>query len=264
MPDAPTPPAPDTSAPRTVVVVAGGALPPTSPVLPFGVVAVVAADSGLEVAGRLGLVVDVVVGDMDSVDPDLLAAAEAAGTTVERHPAAKDASDLELALQRALTFGPDRIFVLGGGAGRLDHLLLGVLVLAADLLAGVEVVAHLGRARLVVTRPGRPARLIGAPGELVTLVPVGGVASGVRTGGLTFPLLGEDLGPGTTRGLSNTMADHAATVTVDEGVVLVVQPGPETFEPAATSGPAPDLPSEGAPRSVRAAPRRRRGTTRRG
>src|SRR5688572_20257234 len=62
---------------------------------------VIAADSGLRYAQLLGRRVDLVVGDFDSVDPDDLAAAEASGAAVERHAAAKDATDLELALDAA-------------------------------------------------------------------------------------------------------------------------------------------------------------------
>ena len=63
---------------------------------------VVAADSGLDLARRLGVPVDLVVGDFDSVDPAGLAAAAAAGSVLERHPVDKDATDLELALDAVL------------------------------------------------------------------------------------------------------------------------------------------------------------------
>src|SRR5262245_32872433 len=60
-----------------------------------------AADSGLEHATAAGYVVDLVVGDLDSADPAAVAAAVERGVVVERHPAAKDATDLELALVAA-------------------------------------------------------------------------------------------------------------------------------------------------------------------
>lgn len=46
----------------------------------------------------------------------------------------------------------------------------------------------------------------------------------MRTRGLRFPLHGETLAPGSTRGVSNEMEDHRAEVSLDAGVILAVQP----------------------------------------
>src|SRR4051794_1838295 len=92
---------------------------------------VIAPGSGVDHAPALGLSVDRAVGDFDSVTPGARAAAEAAGAVVEQHPAAKDATDLELALEAAIGTGTDRIVVVGGVGGRLDHLLATALLLAA-------------------------------------------------------------------------------------------------------------------------------------
>ena len=66
---------------------------------------VIAADSGLHSAIDLGLRVNLVIGDMDSVDPAVLVAAEANGVTVQRMPRDKDATDTELALLAAVAHG---------------------------------------------------------------------------------------------------------------------------------------------------------------
>ena len=184
---------------------------------------VIAVDSGVEHAQDLGLAIHLAVGDFDSVDPDRLAQAERAGATVERHPAAKDATDLELALDAALALGPSHIHVLGGHGGRLDHLLGNGLVLAAPAYAGATVTARMGTARLAVVRGS--VELSGPHGDLVSLLPVHGGAQGVTTSGLLYPLAGEDLHPGSTRGISNELIGGAATVRVDHGVLLAIQPG---------------------------------------
>ena len=91
---------------------------------------VVAADGGADEALRLGLRVDLVVGDMDSVTPDALVRIEAEGGEIRRHPVDKDAIDLELALDEALAGRPERILVVGGAGGRFDFVLANALVLA--------------------------------------------------------------------------------------------------------------------------------------
>jgi thiamine pyrophosphokinase len=184
---------------------------------------VIAADSGLDHAIALGLRVDRVIGDLDSVSPGALAAAERAGTRIERHPAAKDATDLELALDAARQVA-DRIVVVGGAAGRLDHLLGTALLLGSPAYADVEVLAHLGPATVHVVRGA--AVLTGAAGEQLSLLPLHGPAHGVVTAGLKYPLHKETLYPGSTRGVSNEFSETTAEVRLASGVLLVVAPGP--------------------------------------
>ena len=220
------------SADDTVIVVSGGiaererdrlAVPPAGHVI--------AADSGAQAAFELGLRVDELIGDLDSV----LAAARAwvteSGGRVTRYPEAKDATDLELALAAAASRVPvpRRLVVLGSAEGRLDHLLGGALLLAAPSWAGVDatrvpvIQARLGRATITVVR--ERADLAGTPGDLISLLPAGGAARGVTLSGLLYPLHDAELLPGTTLGTSNEFAAARATVEVKEGVVLAVQPG---------------------------------------
>lgn len=209
------------------VVVGGGGLPAVRRDqlgLPRDPAVVVAADSGLAGARALGLAPDVVVGDMDSVDPAVLAAAEAAGARVERHPAAKDATDLDLALDVALARGARRVVVVTGAGDRFDHALAVALSLAGPRLADVPVEAWIGPARLWAVRPGLPVTLAGEPGALVSLLPVHGPARGITTAGLRYPLDGEDLDPATTRGVSNELVGERATVRLRAGVLLAVLP----------------------------------------
>ena len=206
-----------------MVVVAGG--DPPSPHAADGLPGdayVIAADSGLDYAPSLGLRVDLVVGDLDSVNPDALVAAEAAGITVERHPVAKDQTDLELALDRAIARAPERVVVIGGAGGRFDHVVAGVLQLAHERYGHVAMEARFGAARLTVVRGEQ--ELHGQPGDLLSLLPVGGPARGITTTGLLYSLVDEDLLPGTSRGVSNELEAQVATVSVRDGVLLAVQP----------------------------------------
>jgi thiamine pyrophosphokinase len=211
---------------EVVVVVSGGdpPAPRSALAVPLGAT-VIAADKGVEHALALGLEVAVAVGDFDSASPEAVAAAEAAGVRVERHAAEKDATDLELALDVASTMRPDRILVLAGDGGRLDHLVSSLLLLASDRFGHPQIDAFFGEARVHVLRGER--ELDGDPGELVTLLAVNGPAEGVATEGLAYPLRGETLEPGSSRGVSNVFAATRARVTIERGVLLAVRPGLE-------------------------------------
>ena len=81
----------------------------------------------------------------------------------------------------------------------------------------------MGTARLAVVRDR--ATLSGPAGDLVTLLPVHGPAMGVTTAGLLYPLKGEDLPVGTSRGVSNELVHDPATVTLAAGVLVAILPG---------------------------------------
>jgi thiamine pyrophosphokinase len=200
----------DSQAVDTVYVFVGGQSPPRLDMAAAPGVGIVAADGGAEHALALGLPVDLVVGDFDSISPETLETLGRAGTRVERHPAAKDKTDLELAPDAALTLAPRRVVVVGGDGGRLDHLLGGLLVLAADAYVGVEIDALVGPATVHVVRGSRV--LSGTPGETISLLAVGGPAVGVVTDGLVYPLRGEALVVGTSRGVSNAFAAAEARI----------------------------------------------------
>jgi thiamine pyrophosphokinase len=211
---------------EAVVVVAGGAPPPRDVArgIPPGTT-VIAADGGLDNARALGLTATTAIGDFDSVSPDALEAAAAAGVELVRHPEAKDATDLELALDAALELRPERIRVLAGDGGRLDHLLSALLLLASPRYEAVPIDASVGTAHVHVVRGERT--LAGAPGELLSLVALNGPAEGVTTEGLAYPLVGETLEPGSSRGVSNVFTSETARVRVARGVLLAIRPGPE-------------------------------------
>lgn len=200
---------------------------------------VVAADSGLHRADALGLAVDHIVGDLDSVEPRRLAAAVKAGAELHAHAADKDATDAELALRFARDryvdvpgaaaggSGGERpsLVVIGGSTGRVDLLLADLLLLGGPVTEPFDTTAHIGPATISVVRPGRPVEVRGRVGEQVSLLPVHGRATGVATRGLRWALVDAVLGAATTRGVSNELVREEATVEIDDGVLLVVQQG---------------------------------------
>jgi thiamine pyrophosphokinase len=212
---------------RTAVIVIGGS--PPNAVAPGSLPAdalVIAADSGLDHAEALGLEVALVVGDLDSVTSEALARAETHGTDVVRYPASKDATDTELAIEAAVAAGCDRIVGLSGGGDRLDHVLGAVLAFASPHLVGIDVELRwmAGTAR-VLRGPG-VLEISGAPGDLLSLLPVHGAVGGITTEGLRYPLTDDTLPPGSSRGVSNVLLDRLASVSARSGTLLVVSPEP--------------------------------------
>ncbi|MEO5974114.1 MAG: thiamine diphosphokinase [Ilumatobacteraceae bacterium] len=207
------------------IVVIGGQPPNSSvagslPAYDF----VIAADSGLHGAQALGLTVDVVIGDMDSVDEHVLDKATRDGVIVERASQDKDATDTELALLFAAERGAKYIVVVTGGGGRLDHQ-LGVLnVLLHPRLADIKVEMFWDTAQVFLLRGPGTAIIRGRHGEMVGLLPIGGDAIGITTEGLAWPLERETIPAYSTRGVSNEFVGNLATIALSLGHLLIIQP----------------------------------------
>jgi thiamine pyrophosphokinase len=218
-----------------VLVVADGdppdlpAIDATWPGWRDGIALVIAADGGARGAVEAGLTVDLVVGDGDSLGPDGLAALDRAGIDVERSPTDKDESDTELAVLAALRRGATAITLVGAFGGRLDHTLANLWLLALPALDGRATQLLDGTTRVRLIRaPGPDGNAVtfplpGRPGDIVTLLPLGEPVEGITTRGLRYPLHDEPLHLGPARGLSNVREGMDAAVSVDSGLLLVVE-----------------------------------------
>ncbi len=189
---------------------------------------IIGADGGAARALAWGLTPHLVIGDMDSLPDEDRAVLIDRGSEFVEHPRAKDETDLELALAHAVGQGAREIVIFGALGGRLDHTLANVLLLALPSLREVQARIVDGAQEALLIRNGGVATICGKPGDLVSLLPLGGDARGVRTDGLVWTLRGDTLRLGFSRGVSNEMQGDAARVEVEDGLLLVVH------------GPAPD------------------------
>jgi len=205
-------------------VVAHGDVAPSDRDLVMGAEPVVAADGGALALERWGIVPHLVVGDLDSLGNERAEALASRGAKVIPFPAAKDESDLELALRYAVESGAEDIVLLGifGGA-RIDHELANAMLLADPAYRGLGVRAVQGGTQVRAVHGGDTADLAGPVGATVTLQPVRGDAKGVRTTGLRYPLAGDTLHFGRSRGLSNVVTALPASVSLEHGVLLVIE-----------------------------------------
>lgn len=183
---------------------------------------VIAADGGAAHLHALGLRPHWLIGDFDSLDPVILESFQREGAHVERHPPAKDATDLELALQLARRLGATRIRILAALGGRHDQALGNLLLLAQADLADLDLAVLNGKESVRVLRGSGELSVIGRPGDTLSILPIGGDAVDVTLTGLAYPLDKSRLPLGTSRGISNVFEEHEARITLGAGALIVI------------------------------------------
>jgi thiamine pyrophosphokinase len=181
----------------------------------------ICADGGTRHCTALEITPHAIVGDMDSADPAVLAAFAKDGADVERHPPAKDRTDLELALERALRDGASEVLLLGALGGRLDQTLANLHIIAQRHWPVPIRIAEGAQVAQILT--GGDRLTLNAPvNSTVSVIPFSPQVTGITYTGLRYPLYDATLRFGSTRGISNEIAARPATIEIGEGVLLVV------------------------------------------
>lgn len=182
---------------------------------------IAAADGGARIAHYYGLKPHVVIGDMDSLSADELSVLADQGAQIYRYPQEKSETDLELVLLWAARADAPRVRIIGAVGDRIDQTLANMYLLALPALRGIDVRIVAGKQETWLAQAGVTA-IHGSSGDTISLIPLSGTVRGVRTENLYYPLKDEDLFFGPARGVSNVIKSERASVTVREGVLLIV------------------------------------------
>lgn len=180
---------------------------------------VLGADAGARYAHTLNVTLDVIIGDMDSLSD--IERQGVGNAEFVSYPSEKDETDLELALLYIEEKGINHIVIVGAMGGRMDMTIANILLLTNTSVSSCRIEVWHGEQTLWVIRP--PGEdIYGHPGDMVSLIPLGGDASGITTEGLKYPLKNEYISFGRTRGISNLLEEPPARINLSDGLLLAV------------------------------------------
>ncbi len=179
---------------------------------------IIAVDNGLEQVAKLGLAPDLIVGDLDSVAPELLARYQSCEKLL--HPEQKNETDTELALSWCFQNGIASVVICNDLKGRFDH--------ALGIIQNILLAHHQGMEAVIESENQQAfflqkvTSLKGKEGMLLSLLAWGGKARFEDSEGLAYPLDGLTLYPHLSRGISNRITAPAATLRLVSGEVLAL------------------------------------------
>lgn len=177
---------------------------------------ILCADSGLQLAQRMGVAPSLVLGDFDSLGalPD---------APYYQAPVEKDDTDTVLAVRFGLEKGCRRFMIYGALGGRFDHSYANIQTLlflhqhdASGILVGENDLLMLQRAGTTVEYPKREGFTL----SVFSLTPQ---CEGVNIHGVKYPLENATLTIYHPLGVSNEITDERAVLHVEQGILLIVQ-----------------------------------------
>lgn len=182
---------------------------------------IICADSGVHHAFSMNLLPDILVGDMDSIEPEALRKVKRLNIKIINYPSEKDFTDTQLALEIALERKVTEAIIIGGIGSRPDHSLANIFLMLEYRNKGVEV--KLVAARWEIFLIEGKMRIKGKKGDILSLIPLTFEVKGINTKGLYYPLKGESLFLGPARGISNVFLQDEVVVEVKEGILIAVK-----------------------------------------
>lgn len=180
----------------------------------------IAVDGGLNHMNGLGLKPDLIIGDLDSVEEEILEKFRKQNVKIEKYPIDKDQNDLELAIQAAVGMKPESIWIAAALGNRIDQTLANIFLLTREDLMDIDTHLVDGLRDVFIIR--KEAVITGIQDQIVSLIPILGPVKGISTEGLKYPLDNETLYPDQTRGISNRLSSVTAKIRIKNGLLLCI------------------------------------------
>lgn len=183
---------------------------------------IICADGGAKHAIACGFTPHTIIGDLDSLPRELQKKLKRLPIEWVTFSIEKDFTDSELTLKYAIKKGFHEIVVFGLFGDRMDHVMANMTHFARVVrkkqhlaITAVEKdqMLYFVKEKIVIT---------GKKGQTISLLSLDGDAKGVTTTGLKWKLKNETLHFGESRGVSNEILGKNATVSLREGVLLVI------------------------------------------
>jgi thiamine pyrophosphokinase len=182
----------------------------------------IASDGGLKHMDKIDIIPNLIVGDLDSLQKEILVKYKKMGVEIQKFNPKKDLTDTEIAINYAITNKYSEIVIFGGLGGRLDHSLGNIQLLykclknnvKATLINDFEVVILIND-NIIINKD---------VGSVVSLIPFSDTVKGINTKGLEYELINGTLNCGETRGISNIIKNDVVEINIKEGVLTIIYP----------------------------------------
>lgn len=182
---------------------------------------IICADGGAEYAMQNSIIPNILIGDLDSIDKDVLEYFLEKNVRIEKYPVEKDYTDTEICIEKAVTLGARVICIISGVGGRIDHSLGNIFLLSNMADKGISSYIATDNEYIYLCR--EEIEIEGNIGDTISIIPLRAAAVGLYTSGLKYSLFNGEIPFGRALGISNEMTSENCNIRLSEGEVLVIK-----------------------------------------
>lgn len=184
----------------------------------------IAVDKGLEVLYSLGIIPNHIVGDFDSVSANVLNYYQLKpDICIHSYCPEKDATDTEIAITLAIHLKSSHISILGAIGTRMDHTLANLHLLTLPLKSNIPCQLLNETNKIQLLNSSITLTKENAFGKYVSIIPLTTWVKGLTLSGFKYPLSNYSLSIGNSLGISNEIVEPIATISLQEGLLLLIQ-----------------------------------------
>lgn len=208
---------------RKALIISAGALKDISSIKNYigSDVILICADGGLKYCIEAETIPDYIIGDFDSADNHLLNKEILNKSQIIRHSPDKDKSDTELALDLAISLKVTEAVFLACTGSRIDHMLANIHLLLKAHKKGIKasIVDENNTITLITSHCDFESEI----GEIISLLPMSEMVTGIKTEGLKYPLDDGIMEIGRPYGISNEAVGRKVSISIKSGILILIR-----------------------------------------
>ena len=183
---------------------------------------IICADGGANHTYKMGIIPDYIIGDLDSVEKEVVEYYREKGVEFKEFPTKKDETDSELCVHLAKILGSDSVDMYSALGGRIDHTLANVKLLYYIKKEGMTP-RIINENEIMYVMENERFILKGKKGETISVVPIKGDANGMTLEKLEYPLKDFSMEYSRPMGISNVMLEDEAVIEIKDGAAIIIR-----------------------------------------
>lgn len=183
----------------------------------------IGADRGALILVENNITISHAVGDFDSINVEQRNEIMDKASHFSAYPSEKDATDLEIAIKKAIEMKPEKIYLFGVTGGRMDHTLINIQLLHTIVKHQIRGVIVDQWNHIELTKPGIYKVHKSEQYPYVSFVPFSKYVRNLSLTGFYYPLKDYDISWGSTRCISNKLTSEFGSFSYKEGSLLLIK-----------------------------------------
>lgn len=182
---------------------------------------IISVDGGTNYILKANIKPDLVVGDLDSIEKDVLNKIKEENIQVLKFPSHKDYTDTELALKYLVDRKFEEIILMGVIGTRIDHTLANIYLLYNLFQKGIKGMIINEKNTIYIT--DNELEIEKEEGTFVSVIPINSSGAKVTLKGFLYETDRDDFHFSSTFGISNEIVERKGYIKVEEGICLIVK-----------------------------------------